>query len=92
MATAIIGMIQAGPATPYTPPDPPPDPGETYFVPVSLTFDAPDYAPGDLMTATVTGTAAGDGSLPTVGKSDSAGRVWTVTGQTSTSITLTATA
>ncbi len=78
------------PDNPPPPPPPPPPPG--MFHPTSISFDAGTYAPGDTITATVTGDPATDGSLPTVTKVDPEGRTWTVIDQTPSTITLQTTA
>ena len=79
------------PDNPPPPPPPPPPPG-TWFHPTLISFDSGDYAPGDTITATVTGDPAKDGSLPTVTKTDHEGRTWTVIDQTPSTITLQTTA
>lgn len=79
------------PDNPPPPPPPPPPPG-TWFHPTLISFDSGDYAPGDTITATVTGDPAKDGSLPTVTTTDPEGRTWTVIDQTASTITLQTTA
>ena len=89
MSTGILGTIGAvGTVVVDEPPDEPPTPGA--FAPTKLEFDQASYAPGSTITATVTGTPATDGSLPTVTLTDSSGRTWAKTGQTADTITATA--
>lgn len=86
MSTGILGTLGAvGTVVVDEPPIDPPDPGA--FAPTSMTFDAASYAAGSTATATVTGTPATDGSLPTVTLTDSSGRTWAKTGQTADTIT-----
>ena len=95
MAVELLGMIhaRAGITRPTDPDDPDdPTPAPEHFRPTLISFDKDDYAPGETMTATVTGAPATDGTPPTVTYTDSAGRVWTVGTVTSDSITMTATA
>ena len=86
MSTGILGTLGAvGTVVVDEPPIDPPDPDA--FAPTKIEFDQPSYAPGSTATATVTGTPATDGSLPTVTLTDSSGRTWAKTGQTADTIT-----
>lgn len=85
MGTGIMGTIGAVGTVVVDDPEDPPAPGS--FAPTELEFDQASYAPGSTATATVTGTPATDGSLPTVTLTDSSGRTWAKTGQTADTIT-----
>ena len=90
MATGIVDTYGvSGVKITAPPPPPPPPPGTTYFAPTSLAFSKATYAPGDTVSATVTGAPASDGSLPAVTLTDSSGRTWTKTAQTASTINAT---